>query len=120
MSKNLSADEAGRTQCAVAADPNKRALPDYFRCRAQRFGGSEMVHFLADDLAGCAYARMFHNGTFCLHPDREPVVAARRLRPRLISSESACFFLDKNCNLYYTSNCLSPEEAGHESDRPVF
>jgi hypothetical protein len=58
-----------------------RPLPIFSKCRARRFGDSEVVHCLADDPSGCAHALMFNSGTFCLHPDRAEFIARAKAAP---------------------------------------
>jgi hypothetical protein len=59
-----------------------RALPDFSKCRARRFGGSAAVYCLADNPGNCIHALMFSAGTFCLHPDRKKFIARAQAAPR--------------------------------------
>ena len=58
-----------------------RALPDFSKCRARRFGGSEVVYCLTDNPGSCIHALLFSAGTFCLHPDREKFIARTKAAP---------------------------------------
>jgi len=59
-----------------------RSLPDFSKCRARRFGDSDVVYCLADDFRNCVHALSFSSGTFCLHPEREKFIVRARTAMR--------------------------------------
>jgi len=55
-------------------------LPDAAICRALRADGPGMVACLADRPRDCKHASFFNDAAYCLHPDREAIIARTQAR----------------------------------------
>jgi hypothetical protein len=55
--------------------------PDVAFCRARRFGVSDVVFCLMSDAQNCGFAVGFERSFFCLHPQREKIIAQTKAKP---------------------------------------
>jgi len=59
-------------------------MPNPAFCRARRARWPGVVYCLADASAGCKHTRFFNNVAYCIHPERDAIIA------RMKAQKDAC------------------------------
>jgi hypothetical protein len=68
------------SKCKDDAGSNPtRKLPDAAICQARRADGPGMVFCLVDEPGDCKHAQRFDEAWYCLHPEREDIIARTKV-----------------------------------------